>query len=105
MDIGVETLDEFFGIAQFQGIFISVGSAGSIFTSSPDGTWRRRTSGSPEQLNCAAFGTNSCVVAGRNGTILQSDRISFPAVLQDPANVTAIRGERRGFALAAVCSG
>lgn len=54
------------------GTFVSVGSDGAIFSSTNDGPWEQRLSGTTTRLEAAAFGGGLFVVAGENGTLLSS---------------------------------
>jgi photosystem II stability/assembly factor-like uncharacterized protein len=66
------TVNALNGIANGGGIFVAVGSAGTILTS-PDGVnWAASTSGTALALNGVTFGNATFVAVGDQGTILMS---------------------------------
>ena len=55
-----------------KGLFMSVGSRGTILTSSDGTSWTQRTSGTSEYLNGVTYGNGLFVTVGDYGTILTS---------------------------------
>ena len=53
-------------------LFVSVGNAGTILTSSDGISWYNRTSGTTEKLRAVAYDNSTLVVVGKSGTILTS---------------------------------
>ena len=53
-------------------LFVSVGSSGTIITSSNGTNWTRSTSGTKVKLRAVTFGNNTFVAVGSSGTILTS---------------------------------
>lgn len=59
-------------ISYGNGVFVAVGVAGTILTSSDGATWTKRASGVTSDLAAVTHGNNTFVVVGANGTILSS---------------------------------
>jgi len=55
-----------------EGLFVSVGDSGNIFTSSDGNSWTKRTSGTSKYLNGVTYGNGLFVTVGTDGTILTS---------------------------------
>lgn len=66
------TAGSLFGITYAQNIYVAVGDAGRIFTSSDGNDWASRTSGVTPSLFAVAGGPAGFVAAGSNGTIVSS---------------------------------
>lgn len=61
----------------FSQVFVAVGAAGTILTSSDNGTtWTARTSGTTYDLNHVCFAGNKFIAVGNSGTILMSTTTS-----------------------------
>jgi Photosynthesis system II assembly factor YCF48 len=63
---------DLYGVAFVNGVFIAVGSQGTLLTSSDGVTWTPRNSTTTENLWQVAFGANTYIVVGDSGTILSS---------------------------------
>jgi hypothetical protein len=55
-----------------EGMFLTVGSSGTILTSSNGTSWTKRTSGTSETLSGVNYGNGLFVTVGRTGTVLTS---------------------------------
>src|SRR5262249_8239549 len=53
-------------------LYVGVGSAGAVFTSTNRTNWTQRVTGITNNLNCIAYGDNRFVAAGAGGIILVS---------------------------------
>jgi len=62
----------FYGVIYGNGIFVTVGGDGTIFTSSDGVTWTSRTSGSSSSLSGVTYGNGKFVTVGQTGIILTS---------------------------------
>ena len=60
------------GSTSSTGLFVSVGSSGTILTSSDGTSWDNRTSGTSEILVGVTYGNSTFVTTGISGTILTS---------------------------------
>jgi len=60
------------GVTYGSGMFVAVGPAGSLLTSTGGVTWNSLNSGTSENLNSAIYANGTFVVVGDNGTILTS---------------------------------
>ena len=65
-------LEHFLRISYGNGVFVAVGEAGTIYTSSDGETWTRRSSGTSQSLRDVAYGGGTFVAVGEGGTILSS---------------------------------
>ena len=66
------TSNNLIGVTYGNGLFVAVGTSGTILTS-PDGvTWTQRTSGTDDTLRGVTHGNGTFVAVGIYGTILTS---------------------------------
>ncbi len=74
------------------GIFVSAGAAGSIFTSTDGLNWTSRDSGTNYWLGGVAYGQNTFVVVGNGGLIFQSDPIVTLGLTLGASNQLSVIG-------------
>ncbi|MDT7910160.1 MAG: hypothetical protein RQ912_09555, partial [Thermus sp.] len=60
------------GVTYGNGLFVAVGSRGTILTSRDGVNWTEQTSGTGNRLNGVTYGNGLFVAVGRHGTILTS---------------------------------
>lgn len=80
-----------FDLTYAGGLFMAVGESGSMTISTNGIHWSRQTSGVTKTLNGVAFGANTFVVVGEDGTILQSNPISTA-----PASIALSQAAKNG---------
>ena len=62
-----------------EGLFVSVGSSGTILTSSDGNSWTERTSGTSMYLEDITYGNGTFVTVGSSRTILTADKSALTA--------------------------
>ena len=62
-----------------EGLFVSVGSSGTILTSTDGTTWTERTSGTSMYLEDITYGNGTFVTVGSSRTILTTDKSALTA--------------------------
>ena len=62
-----------------EGLFVSVGSSGTILTSSDGNSWTERTSGTSMYLEDITYGNGTFVTVGSTRTILTADKSALTA--------------------------
>jgi hypothetical protein len=89
----ISALDEFYGIAEGNGMFVAVGKRGAVWNSTDGANWHRQDSGTMNDFTSVTFGTNRFVALTSglsNGEILTSvDGASWELVLTQSAPFSA----------------
>jgi len=88
----IDTGYNYFDKARYiNGLFVIMGTGGTILTS-PDGfNWTTRSSGTRERINSATYGNGTYVVVGSNGIILTSDTATIATAIQPSSSLKTVR--------------
>jgi len=71
---------EHFGIKYLNGLYITCGDNGKIYTSTDGITWTSRVSGTTEMLYSIAYGNGKYVISGVNVILYSSDAITWTKI-------------------------